>query len=85
MLSTKMLSRAGLRTASGSSSSSILRTATPKVAAASRSYATVAEEVPDVDPSMFKKQVDMSVIEKGKGFYINYKRIEDNLKVVRQR
>lgn len=55
---------------------------TPTIA---RGYATTAEEVADIDPSLFSKKVDMSPMEAGKGFYVNYKRIEDNLKIVRQR
>ncbi len=80
MLSTKMM-RAPLRTP-------LLRNAAvagSSRVAASRGYATVAEEVADVDPSLFSKKVDMSPMEKGKGFHVNYKRIEDNLKIVRQR
>ncbi|KAJ1026442.1 hypothetical protein NDA13_003822 [Ustilago tritici] len=51
-----------------------------------RGYATtVAEEAAEISPSLFDKKVEMSVVEKGKGYFINYKRIEDNLKVVRER
>lgn len=46
---------------------------------------TVAEDAAKISPSLFDKKVEMSVVEKGKGYYINYKRIEDNLKVVRER
>lgn len=50
-----------------------------------RSYATTAEEVADIDPSIYKRNVDMSPMEKGKGFYINYKKLDDNIKIVRER
>lgn len=68
--------------------SSALRGAPLRAAAAqpARGYATtVAEEAAQIDPKLFDRKVDMSVIEKGKGFYVNYKRIEDNLKIVRER
>ncbi|CEH13783.1 aconitate hydratase [Ceraceosorus bombacis] len=61
-----------------------LRSATAPRALA-RGYATVSEEVPDIDPKLFSKKVDMSPMEKGKEFWTNYKRIDDNLKVVRSR
>ena len=51
-----------------------------------RGYATtVAEEAAEIQASLFDKKVEISVVEKGKGYYINYKRIEDNLKIVRER
>jgi aconitate hydratase len=50
-----------------------------------RGYATCSEEAPDIDPSIYNKKVDMSVIEKGKGYYINYKKLDENIKIVRQR
>lgn len=50
-----------------------------------RTYATVSEEVGELAPDALTRKVDMSNIEKGKGYYINYKRIEDNLKIVRSR
>jgi len=66
-----------------------LRTSSLRAAAKAplaRGYATtVAEEAAEISPSLFNKKVEMSVVEKGKGYYINYKRIEDNLKVVRER
>lgn len=65
---------------------SSLRAALRAPAPLARGYATtVAEEAAEINPSLFDKKVEMSVVEKGKGYYINYKRIEDNLKVVRQR
>lgn len=64
--------------------SSSLRAAS-KAPLAARTYATVAEDVAEISPSLFDKKVDMSVVEKGKGYYVNYKRIEDNLKIVRSR
>jgi len=75
-----MLSVRALRTTA-------LRGAPLRAAAApARGYATtVAEEAAEIDPKLFDRKVDMSVIEKGKGFYVNYKRIEDNLKIVRER
>ncbi|KDN39077.1 putative aconitase [Tilletiaria anomala UBC 951] len=69
--------RSGLRAGTSTSSSAAVT--------ARRGYATVAEDVSDIDQSVLSRKVDMSIVEKGKGFYINYKRIEDNLKVVRQR
>jgi aconitate hydratase len=53
--------------------------------AASRCYATTSEELPDIDPSILNKKVDMSNVEKGKGYYINYKKLDENIKIVRQR
>lgn len=50
-----------------------------------RSYATTAEEVPEIDPSLFERKVDMSNVEKGKGYYINYKKMDENIKIVRDR
>jgi aconitate hydratase len=50
-----------------------------------RGYATCSEEAPDIDPSIYKRKVDMSVMEKGKGHYINYKKLDDNIKIVRER
>lgn len=50
-----------------------------------RGYATCSEEAPDIDPSILNKKVDMSVIEKGKGYYINYKKLDENIKIVRER
>lgn len=41
---------------------------------ATRSMASIAEQ-----------KVEMAPLETGKGHYINYQRIEDNLKIVRQR
>ncbi|PWN23616.1 aconitate hydratase [Microstroma glucosiphilum] len=55
------------------------------VAPASRTYATVAEDVPAPPKSLFEQKVDMSVVEKGKGYYINYKKMADNLEIVRSR
>lgn len=50
-----------------------------------RGYATCSEEVGDIDPSVLNRKVDMSVIEKGKGYYINYKKLDENIKIVRER
>ncbi|EPQ31103.1 uncharacterized protein PFL1_01292 [Pseudozyma flocculosa PF-1] len=63
--------------------SSSLRAATK--APLARGYATVAEEAAEINAALFDKKVDMSPLEKGKGYYVNYKRIDDNLKVVRSR
>ncbi|KAN0065749.1 Aconitate hydratase mitochondrial [Thecaphora frezii] len=63
--------------------SSSLRAATR--APLARGYATFAEEAAEISASIFDKKVDMSPLEKGKGHYINYKRIDDNLKVIRSR
>lgn len=52
---------------------------------ASRGYATVASDVAPPSSSLYDQKVDMSQVEKGKGFYINYKRIADNLEIVRSR
>lgn len=52
---------------------------------AARGYATCSEEAPDIDPSILSKKVDMSVIEKGQGHYIKYKKLDENIKIVRQR
>ncbi|CAO1630731.1 unnamed protein product [Sympodiomycopsis kandeliae] len=53
--------------------------------AASRGYATVASDVAAPSASLYDQKVDMSQVEKGKGYYINYKRIADNLEIVRSR
>ena len=50
-----------------------------------RGYATCSEDAPEIDPSIFSKKVDMSVIEKGQGHYINYKKLDENIKIVRER
>lgn len=54
-------------------------------AASVRGYATCSEEAPDIDTKIFDKKVDMSNVEKGKGYYINYKRLDDNINIVRKR
>lgn len=55
------------------------------VAAANKGYATVAQEVSEPAASLYDQKVDMSPMEKGKQYYLNYKRIADNLKIVRGR
>lgn len=50
-----------------------------------RGYATCSEEVGDIDPAVLNRKVDMSVFEKGQGHYINYKKLDENIKIVRQR
>jgi len=74
-----MLPIRAMRTSSG------LRSAVSNTSRISRSFATVAEEVEAPSSSIYDRKVDMSNVEKGKNFFINYKRIEDNLKIVRQR
>ena len=68
------------RAACQPSGSSSLRSAI-----AQRGFATCAEEAPEIDPSIFDRKVDMSNVEKGKGYYINYKKMDENIKIVRQR
>ncbi|KAK0525278.1 Aconitate hydratase mitochondrial [Tilletia horrida] len=53
--------------------------------AARATYATVAEDVKDIDPSVFQKKVEMSPMEAGKKHYINYAKFEERLKIVRSR
>lgn len=55
--------------------------------AASRGYATVAEEVAAPSASLFDQNIDMSPMEKGKAYYINksYKRTAENIDIVRNR
>lgn len=65
-----------------------LRAASKAPLASTRGYATtVADQAPEISPSLFDKKVEMSVPEKGRGYYVNesYRKIEDNLKVIRQR
>lgn len=52
---------------------------------AARGFATVSEDAPKVASSLYDQKVDMSVIEQGKGYYINYKKMSENLDIVRQR
>lgn len=72
-----------------------LRSGTARIPASSRASsvaslrgyatATTSEEAPQIDAAIYNKKVDMSVIEKGKGYYINYKKNAENIDVVRQR
>lgn len=85
MLSSMRALRSGAalrQTASATASSSVRRGA---INAAARGYATFTEEAPEFDPKILDRKVDMSVIEKGKGFYINYKKLDENIKIVRER
>lgn len=68
------------RAACQPSGSSSLRSAV-----AQRGYATCSEDAPAIDPKIFDRKVDMSNVEKGKGYYINYKKIDENINIVRQR
>lgn len=77
-----MLPIRAMRTSSGLRSAARNSTST-RISA--RSFATVAEEVDAPSSSLYDRKVDMSNVEKGKNFFINYKRIEDNLKIVRGR
>ncbi|KOS12803.1 aconitate hydratase [Malassezia pachydermatis] len=54
-------------------------------AAATRGFATVAEEAAAINVADLKNKVELSLIESGKGYYLPYEKIEENLKVVRDR
>lgn len=62
-----------------------LRTAASSARRAARGFATVSEEAPAINSDLLNKDVELSLIEKGKGYYLPYKRVEDNLKIVRDR
>lgn len=64
-----------------------LRTAALRVnrAAATRGFATVSEDAPNLNVEDLKKKVEMSIIETGKGYYLPYEKLENNLKIVRER
>jgi aconitate hydratase len=68
------------RAACQPSGSSSLRSAV-----AQRGYATCSEEAPEIDPKIFERKVDLSNVEKGKGYYLNYKKLDENIKIVRER
>lgn len=61
--------------------------ASARVPAVARGYASAvtAEQVPEVDPSILSQKVEMTPMEAGKGHYIDYKRIYDNLQVIKKR
>ena len=54
-------------------------------AAATRGVVTVAEDAPPLNEEELKRKVELSIIEKGKGYYLPYEKIENNLKIVRDR
>ena len=58
-----------------------LRTAASSARRAARGFATVSEEAPAINSDLLNKDVELSLIEKGKGYYLPYKRVEDNLKI----
>lgn len=53
--------------------------------AATRGYATTAEEAVAVNLEELKKKIELSLIEKGKGYYLPYDKVEKNLEIVRDR
>ena len=50
-----------------------------------RGFATVAEEAPEIKPDILQNRVELSRIEAGKGYYLPYAKIQENLDIVRQR
>lgn len=74
-----------LRALRSNASRAAPRSSTSSLAAASRGYATVAEEAAEINKSLYDQKVDMSQVEKGKGYYIQYKKLADNLEIVRKR
>ncbi|WFD19756.1 aconitate hydratase [Malassezia caprae] len=54
-------------------------------AAVTRGFATTAEEAPALNLEDLKKKVELSIIEKGRGYYLPYEKLEENLKIVRDR
>ncbi|CCU99464.1 unnamed protein product [Malassezia sympodialis ATCC 42132] len=54
-------------------------------AAATRGFATTSEEAPALNLEDLKKKVELSIIEKGRGYYLPYEKLEENLKIVRDR
>ena len=56
-----------------------------RAAAATRNVITVAEEAAPLNEADLKKKVELSIIEKGKGYYLPYQKVEENLKIVRDR
>ena len=56
-----------------------------RAAAATRNVITVAEEAAPLNEADLKKKIELSIIEKGKGYYLPYQKVEENLKIVRDR
>lgn len=54
-------------------------------ARAVRGLATVAEEAGPISPDALNSKVEMSRVEAGKGYYLPYKKIDENLKIIRER
>lgn len=70
---------------SGALARSVVSTSPSRASLLSRGYATCSEEAPDFDPKILDRKVDLSLIEKGKGHYVNYKKLDENINIVRQR
>ena len=54
-------------------------------ARAARGFATVSEEAAPLSPEALNTKVELSRIEAGKGYYLPYQKIEENLKIIRDR
>ncbi|WFD35757.1 aconitate hydratase [Malassezia cuniculi] len=54
-------------------------------ARAARGFATVSEDAAPISTEALKAKVELSRIEAGKGYYLPYQKIEENLKIVRDR
>ncbi|WFD06161.1 aconitate hydratase [Malassezia vespertilionis] len=56
-----------------------------RAAASTRGVATVSEDAVSINVEELKKKVELSVIESGKGYYLPYAKMAENLQIVKDR